>query len=86
MLLTMGDKYKVQFTESDIKRFLILPMFGVPMSQLTDYIRGDEKIRGEIDRASQGIPMDSTNNQLGDWIAFGWNEKQVFQQTNEIPK
>ena len=30
--------------------------------------------------------MDSVNNQLGDWVAFGWNEKQVFQQTNNIPK
>ncbi len=86
MLLEMGAKYKVTFTETDVTRFLILPQFGVPMSQLAEYIRGDENARAAIDRSSVGIPMDSVNNQLGDWIAFGWNAKQVFQQTNNIPK
>lgn len=86
LLLTMGEKYKVQFTETDINRFLILPQFGVPMSQLSAYVKGDEQIRAKMDRESVGIPMDSVNNQLGDWIAFGWNEKQKFQQTNNIPK
>lgn len=86
LLLTMGEKYKVQFTETDVNRFLILPQFGVPMSQLNAYVRGDEKTRAKMDIESVGIPMDSVNNQLGDWIAFGWNEKQKFQQTNNIPK
>ena len=39
-----------------------------------------------MDTESGGIPIDSLNNQLGDWIAFGWNAKQVFQQENNIPK
>ena len=86
MLLAMGEKYKVKFSEAEINRFLILPQFGVPVAQLPEYIRGGEKERAAIDRASAGIPMDSVNNQLGDWVAFGWNEKQVFQQTNNIPK
>lgn len=86
MLLTMGEQYKVSFTEAEVNRFLILPMFGVPMAQLPEYIRGDEKTRAAIDKSSTGIPMDSLNNQLGDWIAYGWNEKQIFQQTNNIPK
>lgn len=86
LLLTMGEQYKVKFTEAEVNRFLILPMFGVPMAQLPEYIRGDEKARAAIDKASAGIPMDSLNNQLGDWIAYGWNEKQIFQQTNDIPK
>lgn len=86
MLQAMGDKYKVKFSDAEINRFLILPQFGVPMSQLPEYIRGGEKERAAIDKSSIGIPMDSVNNQLGDWIAFGWNEKQIFQQTNNIPK
>ncbi len=86
ILRTMAEKYKVDLNETDIKRFQIMPMFGVPMSRLTEYIRGDEKIRGEIDRATQGIPMDSINNQLGDWIAFGWNEKKRWEAENSVPK
>lgn len=86
MLKTMAAKYKVALTQADTNRFLILPMFGCPIAQLPDYIRGDEKARTAIDNASAGIPMDSLNNQLGDWVAYGWNEKQIFQQTNNIPK
>ena len=86
LLLTMGQKYKVSFTETDVNRFCVMPQFGVPIAQLLDYIRGDEKARATIDKSSAGIPIDSLNNQLGDWIAFGWNEKQVFQQTNKIAK
>jgi biopolymer transport protein ExbD len=86
LLIAMGDKYKVKFSDAEVNRFLILPQFGVPMAQLPEYIRGGEKERAAIDKSSIGIPMDSVNNQLGDWIAFGWNEKQIFQQTNNIPK
>jgi biopolymer transport protein ExbD len=86
LLNAMGDKYKVKFSDAEVNRFLILPQFGVPMAQLPEYIRGGEKERAAIDKSSIGIPMDSVNNQLGDWIAFGWNEKQIFQQTNNIPK
>ena len=86
MLLTMGKKYKVSFTQTDVNRFVILPQFGVPMSQLSQYIRGDENTRAAMDKTSIGIPMDSVNNQLGDWIAFGWNEKKTFEAINDIPK
>jgi biopolymer transport protein ExbD len=86
LLNAMADKYKVKFSDAEVNRFLILPQFGVPMAQLPEYIRGGEKERAAIDKSSIGIPMDSVNNQLGDWIAYGWNEKQIFQQTNKIPK
>ncbi|MBI4945751.1 MAG: biopolymer transporter ExbD [Bacteroidetes bacterium] len=86
LLLTMGEKYKVSFTEAEVNRFLILPQFGVPMTQLPAYIRGNEKERAAMDRASMGIPMDSVNNQLGDWIAYGWNSKKRWEAENKIPK
>jgi len=86
MLLTMGEQYKVSFTETDINRFLILPQFGVPMSQLPEYIRGDENTRAAIDKTSAGIPKDSLNNQLGDWIAYGWNAKKRWEAENNIQK
>jgi biopolymer transport protein ExbD len=86
MLEEIGTKYKVSFTEADKKRFSLMAEFGVPADQLQKYIQGDEKTRLKMDQTSGGIPIDSLNNQLGDWIAFGWNEKQRFQQTNNIPK
>ncbi len=86
LLAEMGDKYKIKFTEVDAKRFSVMSEFGVPMAQLAEYIKGGEKERGVLDKTSTGIPIDSVNNQLGDWIAFGWNEKQIDQQTKKMPK
>jgi biopolymer transport protein ExbD len=86
MLLEMGSKYKVQFTAEDVKRFQVMTSFGEPMDKLVEYIRGGEKERGVMDRTTPGIPIDSVNNQLGDWVAYGWNEKQTFQQTTKMPK
>ncbi|MFH1004466.1 MAG: biopolymer transporter ExbD [Bacteroidota bacterium] len=88
LLLKMGQKYgfSALITENDIKRFTIINAFGVPINQLIDYIRGDEKTRKKMDASTLGIPKDSINNQLGDWIAYGWNEKQIFQQQKSIPK
>ena len=86
MLETMGEKYKVTFTPEDKKRFAILAQFGCPMSQLQQYIRGNEAQRLAIDRVSPGIPMDSLNNQLGEWIAYGWNEKGIWETQNKVEK
>jgi len=87
LLKKMVQKYNITgVTESDMKRFAVMTEFGVPMSQLLAYIRGGEKERGKFDKESTGIPIDSVNNQLGDWIAFGWNEKQIDQQTKKISK
>ena len=86
MLLEMGSKYKMQFTAEEVKRFQVMTSFGVPMDKLKEYIHANENERGKIDRTTTGIPIDSVNNQLGDWIAYGWNEKQVFQQTNKMAK
>ncbi len=86
LLRRMEKKYSVSFTENDRKRFSVMTSFGVPMSNLLEYIRGDEKTRKKIDAGTPGIPIDSLNNQLGDWVAYAWNEKQIFQQTKKIPK
>ena len=86
MLLEMGSKYKMQFTAEEVKRFQVMTSFGVPMDKLKEYIHANENERGKLDRTTTGIPIDSVNNQLGDWIAYGWNEKQVFQQTNKMAK
>ena len=86
LLLQMGSKYNVKFNAEEVKRFQVMSSFGEPMDKLIEYIHGNENERGKLDKVTPGIPIDSTNNQLGDWIAYGWNEKQTFQQTNKMAK
>lgn len=71
MLQQMGDKYKVQFDENEINRFSVMTTFGMTVQQLKEYLPLDETKRKEFMRQSKGIPYDSLNNQLGDWIRFG---------------
>jgi biopolymer transport protein ExbD len=65
----MGTRYKIQFTEEEKNRFAIMTSFGVPISQLKDYIKMSDAERSKFH--SSGIPMDSLDNQLKDWILTG---------------
>ncbi|MBS1936455.1 MAG: biopolymer transporter ExbD [Bacteroidetes bacterium] len=65
----MGNRYKIAFTPEQEQRFVNLGTIGMPMSQLPTYLsmeNGTE--RHEMDAKSPGIPIDSTSNQLLDWI------------------
>ena len=86
LLAEMGAKYKVKFTEAEAKRFSVMTDCGVPVTKLQAYINANENERGKIDRTTTGIPVDSVNNQLGDWIAYGWNAKKTWEATNKTPK
>jgi biopolymer transport protein ExbD len=65
----MGKQYKIQFTDEEKKRFSGMTSFGVPMSQLKEYINMDNDKQALV--KSPGIPHDSLDNQLKDWIMFG---------------
>jgi biopolymer transport protein ExbD len=69
LLEKMSAKYKINFTEEQKKRFSIMTSFGVPLESLGQYIDMSDPERMKV--KSPGIPLDSTNNQLGDWISFG---------------
>jgi len=71
MLAQMGDKYDVKFDENDYKRFSVMTTFGLTVEQLKEYLPLGEEERKKFMKKSQGIPYDSLNNQLGDWIRFG---------------
>jgi biopolymer transport protein ExbD len=66
-LKTMGEKYKVDFTPAEVNRFSNTEVFGVPMSQLKQFLSTPS---GELKSFEQrGIPADTTiNNELSDWI------------------
>jgi biopolymer transport protein ExbD len=65
----MGQQYKITFTEKEKERFGKMTSFGVPMTQLKEYINLDDPARLKV--KSPGIPLDSLHNELGDWIQFG---------------
>ncbi|MBL7883803.1 MAG: biopolymer transporter ExbD [Bacteroidia bacterium] len=65
----MAQQYKQSFTEKELDAFGGMTSFGVPISQLKQYINMPDAERVKIN--SPGIPHDSLHNELGDWIRFG---------------
>ncbi|MBF2707974.1 ExbD/TolR family protein [Flavobacterium soyangense] len=64
----MAQKYGVEFTEDDKKEFSIMEGFGVPIGNLKQII---EMKSAERSKAGQtGVPKDSLDNQLAEWIQF----------------
>jgi len=71
MLGQMSAKYGVKFDENETNRFAVMATFGMTVQQLKQYLPLDEMERKDFMKKSMGIPYDSLNNQLGDWIRFG---------------
>jgi biopolymer transport protein ExbD len=82
----MGEQYKITFTPKEKERFGKMTSFGVPMSQLKEYINMEDPQRLKV--KSPGIPLDSLHNELGDWIQFGRIEaaKQARAQKDRTEK
>ncbi len=69
LLEEMAKQYKTipPFTPEEQQRFSVIPTFGVPMSQLHQFIALDEEGRKTFPQP--GIPVDTTaNNELASWI------------------
>jgi biopolymer transport protein ExbD len=69
MLQSMGEKYGVQFTDTEITNFALMAGFGVPIRQLPQFLDMTPDERAQIQQP--GIPADSVNNELADWIVYG---------------
>lgn len=64
----MAEKYGVEFTDADKKEFSLMEGFGVDIASLKSII---EMKSAERTKANQpGVPKDSLNNQLAEWIQF----------------
>lgn len=74
VLKEMGDKYKVSFTEEESNIFSNMSSFGVPMRDLKELINLESSAR--IKYPTNGIPCDSLNNELLDWIKFSRRAKE----------
>ena len=63
----MGEKYGVKFTPEESAQFALIDEFGVPIQALKQIIamKGADRNKSGL---QPGIPMDSLDNQLKDWI------------------
>lgn len=68
LLKKMGEHYQIAFSEDEAARFGVLSSFGLPIGQLKEYIDLTPDERKNVEQP--GIPVDSLNNQLKDWIIF----------------
>ncbi|MFP5080737.1 ExbD/TolR family protein [Pedobacter sp. JCM 36344] len=77
----MGERYNIKFTPEQRERFGVIGAFGVPMANLPGFIdmSGDE--RSKYLDASIGIPTDSVNNQLSEWLLQSRNSVAELHQT-----
>ena len=62
----MGQKYGVTFSEEEQQKFAIMESFGVPVQSLKQIL--DMKPSDRKNVQQPGIPKDSLDNQLADWV------------------
>jgi len=62
----MAQKYDLKFSEEDQTKFAIMESFGVPVQSLKQIL--DMKPADRKNVQQPGIPKDSLDNQLADWI------------------
>lgn len=86
MLMDMSKKYNIAFTNKQIDEFVKLTDFGCTMSQLPDYLNMQSHERTQFVETGKtmGIPTDSTNNQLKDWISTGRTELLTYGEEEYI--
>lgn len=70
ILEKMGEKYRMKFTEAELQTFYGLSEITVPMNAMKSYLNLSENDRKN---AIPGIPMDSANLQLIDWVVASYD-------------
>jgi biopolymer transport protein ExbD len=68
MLQNIGEKNGIAFTAQQLNAFAILPGFGLPINMLPQFLDLPPDQRKQIEQT--GIPSDSVNNELADWIVY----------------
>lgn len=79
ILEKMGKKYGIQFTSDEVRTFRGLSEITVPIGSLKSYL--DKLGKKEITPEEQvpGIPLDSVNLQLIDWVEFSYEVDPELQ-------
>lgn len=69
VLAEMGKRYGIDFTEKQLREFQMYPSsLGVRIENMQAFL--DAKDAADRKVYQEGIPMDSTNNQLAMWIQY----------------
>lgn len=80
-LAKISEKYGVRFTPDQVKKFGGLSSFGVEVKDLPRYLDASEAERLRF-QPQKGVPLDSLNNQLKDWITIGATELNAIYMRN----
>ena len=64
----MGQKYNMEFSAEDADKFALMESFGVPIQNLKTILDMNTADRSKA--GQPGIPKDSLDNQLKDWILY----------------
>jgi biopolymer transport protein ExbD len=76
----MGERYNIKFTPEQRERFGVVGSFGVPIESLKSFIDMGSDERNKFLKDSPGIPSDSTNNQLSEWLLQSRNSVAELHQ------
>lgn len=68
LLGRIGERYGIAFTPEETKTFAIISSIGVPIGSLKQYLSMNPEQRKEIVSTLPGIPCDSAQNELADWV------------------
>ncbi len=66
LIQKMGEKYTITFTSQQIEAFSRLSSFGMPFKELQGFLSLKPDERTQVKQV--GIPSDSLNNELADWV------------------
>jgi biopolymer transport protein ExbD len=62
----IGERYAVTFTPQEQRAFILMSSIGVPVGSLKQFLSMSPEERKNVNQP--GIPVDSLNNQLADWV------------------
>jgi biopolymer transport protein ExbD len=68
LLEKIGEKYNIQFSPEEVHSFSVLSSMGIPVGNLKQFLAMDNDQRKAV--RQPGIPCDSVNNELSDWVVF----------------
>ena len=71
----VGALHQLTFTPEQVKSFSLMSSFGVPLTELAALLDTKPADRAKFEQ--KGIPSDSLNNELADWI---WQSRLINNQ------
>lgn len=64
----MGSRYQIEFNDEEKQVFAYTEGIGTPINELKKFLNLPADVRNKIGADQPGVPTDSVNNQLKDWV------------------